>query len=138
MRLSGRSIESSRLKGTVTVLYFWATWCPPCWQEFPKVEKLYERYESNHNVVFLAIDAGEESQTAETARSFIENGAYRIPAAFDDRRAAATLHIRTLPCLLLLDKAWHVRLVHVGYDGSEHFIANMSKVIDQLVEQSQQ
>ena len=137
MRLNGRSVESSQFKGTVTVLYFWATWCPPCWQEFPKVEKLYERYASNHNVVFLAIDAGEKSQTAETARAFIEDGAYRIPAAFDDRRAAATLRIRSLPCLLVLDKSWHVRLVHAGHDGSERFVANVSKVIDQLVEESQ-
>jgi hypothetical protein len=40
--------------------------------------------------------------------------------------------------VLLIDKSWHLRLVHVGYDGSEHFVANLSKVIDALLEEPEQ
>lgn len=133
MRLNGRSVDSAQIRGRVTVLYFWATWCPFCGQEFPKLEKLYERYESNPNVVFLAIDVGGKGETAEIAKSFVENGGYRIPAAFDDQHAAASLHIGVYPSLLLLDKSWQVRLVHAGYDGSERYVQNLSREIDRLL-----
>jgi len=133
MRLDGRRVDSAQLRGRITVLCFWATWCPPCWQEFPQLERLYERYESNPDVVFLAIDAKGKGETPELARAFIENGGYTIPAAFDDQRAAARLHVRVYPSLLILDRSWHVRLVHAGYDGSERHVENLSNEIDRLL-----
>jgi thiol-disulfide isomerase/thioredoxin len=135
MRLNGRSVESRQLKGRVAVLYFWATWCPICWQEFPKLEKLYQRYESNSEVVFLAIDADGNGEGPEVASAFIRQGAYRIPAAFDDRRATARFRLGMYPTLMLLDKSWHVRLVHAGYDGTERYVKNLSGQIDRLLKE---
>jgi thiol-disulfide isomerase/thioredoxin len=133
--LNGKTVESAELKGSVTVLYCWATWCPPCWQDFPKVEKLFERYETDQNVIFLAVNLGGNGDTPEVVRSFIQNGGYRIPTAYGDRRAAAALHVKIFPCLVVLDKWWHVRLVHTGYDGSEHFVQNLSREIDLLLKE---
>ncbi len=135
--LDGRAIDSSDFKGRVTVLYFWATWCPVCWEEFPKLEKLYERYEANPKVAFLVINVGGPDNTPETAKSFIEAGGYRIPAAFDSRHIAARLTIRVYPFLLVLDKSWHARLAHSGYDGSERYVENLSREIDKLLAEPQ-
>jgi thiol-disulfide isomerase/thioredoxin len=44
-------------KGKVTLINFWATWCPPCVKEFPELVKLYNNYkEKDFSVVFISLD----------------------------------------------------------------------------------
>jgi thiol-disulfide isomerase/thioredoxin len=136
MGLNGRSVESAKLRGHVVVLYFWASWCPPCWREFPQLENLYdEKYETNSYVKFLTIDTRGNGESPEKAKAFMASAGYRIPAAFDDRGEAVRFRLRAFPSVLILDRSWHVRLVHVGYDGSEHYVENLSKEIDSLLEE---
>jgi thiol-disulfide isomerase/thioredoxin len=133
VRMDGTPVDSVQLSGRVTVLYFWATWCPPCWQEFPRLEKLYERYRSDPDVVFWAVDVQGNGETRLNVESFIERGGYDIPVAFDVHGAAARLQLAVYPTLLIFDRHWHVRLVHAGFDGSEHLVNDLSKEIDSLL-----
>jgi thiol-disulfide isomerase/thioredoxin len=132
-RLDGMAIDSSGFKGRVVVLDFWATWCPPCRQEFPELERLYRRYQANPNVTFLAIDVNRDGETPEKARAFVEKGRYTIPIAYDAKEVVTRLKAQGYPHLLLLDKTGHVRLEHVGYDGAEPLVENLSKQIDKLL-----
>lgn len=133
VRLDGRQMQSAELKDHITVLYFWATWCPPCWEEFPKLQRLYDRYGSNPNVIFLAVDANGKGETPENAQAFAQTQGYTIPMAFDAQRAAARLRIGIYPSLLIFDRSGHIRLVHAGFDGSEHYVENLSNEIDRLL-----
>jgi len=44
--LSGKPVALADLKGTVVLLNFWATWCPPCAAEMPDLERWHKEYES--------------------------------------------------------------------------------------------
>ena len=53
----GKIIELAKLKGTVVVVNFWATWCPPCRAEIPDFIKVYDTYISKGlEIVGIALD----------------------------------------------------------------------------------
>jgi cytochrome c biogenesis protein CcmG, thiol:disulfide interchange protein DsbE len=60
-----RSVTLSQLRGQIVVLNFWATWCPPCVDEMPSLERLQKRFQGK-GVTVLAVsvddDAGDYHQ----------------------------------------------------------------------------
>lgn len=59
LELSGKAIHLSDLKGKVVVLNFWASWCPPCIEETPALNRLQKYIESRNGMV-LGISADED------------------------------------------------------------------------------
>lgn len=76
-------------KGKVIFLNFWATWCGPCRNEMPEIQKLYEEYSSqgeDAEVVILgaaAPDMGQEGSVEEIA-AFMEENGYTYPVLMDE------------------------------------------------------
>lgn len=56
--LTGRPVSLEQLRGEVVLLNVWATWCPPCRDEMPSMQRLHERlHESGLRVVAVSVDA---------------------------------------------------------------------------------
>ena len=56
--LSGGQIELSGRRGRVLFVNFWATWCPPCRDEAPSLERLYQRLRGEgFEVLAISVDA---------------------------------------------------------------------------------
>ncbi|MFD1063363.1 TlpA family protein disulfide reductase [Winogradskyella litorisediminis] len=53
--LNGNIISKANTKGKVVVLNFWFTTCPPCIQEIPELNEVYNTFKSNEDVVFASI-----------------------------------------------------------------------------------
>ncbi|MES9990313.1 MAG: TlpA disulfide reductase family protein [Candidatus Thiodiazotropha sp.] len=62
LSMDDEMIDIGSLKGKVVVVNFWATWCPPCRQEMPSLEALYQETKAR-GVVVLAINIGEDFDT---------------------------------------------------------------------------
>lgn len=58
MDMNGRPVELDDLSGEVILLNIWATWCPPCREEMPSMERLYQRLgPEGLRIVAVSIDA---------------------------------------------------------------------------------
>lgn len=73
--LDGKEVQLADFKGKVVLLDFWATWCEPCREEMPKLNKLSKEFKDK-DVVLLGIDVGEDE---DTVRSFIKENGYQYP-----------------------------------------------------------
>jgi thiol-disulfide isomerase/thioredoxin len=131
--LDGKRIASSDLHGRVVVLDFWATWCPACRRELPEIDKLYRSYQTSPDVAFWAIDVNNGGETPAKAADYVRQHGYVLPVAFDSSNAAGgLLGDSGFPSLLVLDKSGRIRLIHTGYDESEHLISELSRTLDNL------
>jgi peroxiredoxin len=55
--LTGKVHTMAEFNGQITLINFWATWCPPCVEEVPKLNRLYTRYKTRGiQIVGIAMD----------------------------------------------------------------------------------
>ena len=87
--LDGETVRLSGLRGKVVLINFWATWCAPCREEMPSMERLYRRLGSDSfEILAVAVDEGGE----EAVRRFLEDIPHSYPILLDAtsaRRLAA-------------------------------------------------
>lgn len=103
----------SDYKGKVVFLNFWATWCPPCREEMPHIEELYEEYGLNEEeVVFLGVANPKSSEyptnqdeSKEDVIAFLEENGYTFPTVFDETGEIFYQYaISSFPTTFMIDK----------------------------------
>ena len=108
--LDGTPVSLHSLKGRVVVLDFWGTWCAPCIAEMPALGHVYNEFQGNKDVVFLAVNSEWNNDTPEKIRAFAEGRHLPIPVALDATDTAKKLDITSLPSLLFIDRQGNIRL----------------------------
>jgi len=58
--LDGSAVEPNRFKGKFAALNFWATWCPPCVEEFPRLLSIAKEYPDDFVLVLFSSDKSED------------------------------------------------------------------------------
>jgi peroxiredoxin len=101
--LAGTDVDLASFRGRVVVLNFWATWCPPCVQEMPSLERLH-RVLGPEGLVVLTVSADEDR--AELAR-FVKQNALTLPVLSDPggRVAVSRYHTTGYPETFTLDRS---------------------------------
>lgn len=85
----GEEVTLSDLRGKVVLINFWATWCPPCRQEMPSMERLYQRMEGKP-FEMLAINVEEDAR--EALKSFLQKTPHSFPIPIDSNKQAQELY----------------------------------------------
>jgi peroxiredoxin len=114
---SGRNVRLSELRGQVVMINFWASWCSPCRQELPLLNKIYTQYRSA-GFTLLAVNVDDNRRDAD---AMLKRLNLRFPTLFDGAKSVAKLYgVDTMPATLVIDRDGRVRYVHRGYyDGYE-------------------
>lgn len=104
--VDGRSIRLSDLKGKVVLVNFWATWCPPCKQEMPSMERLYARLH-NQGLEILAVNI--ESDGDEVLPEFLRQHPHTFPILMDlEGDVQQTYGVFRFPETFVVDKTGKV------------------------------
>ena len=101
--MDGQETSLEAFKGKVVVLNLWATWCVPCREEMPALDRLQARF-ADRPVVVLALSV--DRAGPERVRKFLDEIGVRHLHVYRDPKAAATRALRVpgLPATILIDK----------------------------------
>lgn len=100
--LDGKPVTLQSLAGKVVLLDFWATWCGPCRQSLPNLEKIRHRYKDNPKVAFFAVSVDQpETDNKELVKTF-EQLKVNIPILRDPKQSAAALQFTGIPALFVI------------------------------------
>lgn len=101
--------------GQVTVVNFWATWCPPCREELPEFSKLATQFPGKP-VSFYSVCIDQEK---DLIASVVNETQPKPPAAYDEGGAAATaFQVSFLPTTVLVAPDGVIHSAHIGYSTS--------------------
>ena len=117
--VDGKTVKLDDVKGEITIVDFWGTWCPPCRKEIPHLIDLANRYKAKGlRVVGLTYEQQEGAEATKAVREFIKDYGINYPCLIGDVTTQKRLsHFEGFPTTLFLDREGKVRLQITGYQS---------------------
>lgn len=128
--INSEPLTLADLRGRVVLIEFWATWCKPCQEMFPKLKKLHDEY-AERGLVVLSLTrhyfaqrdtANSEAEELDLIRKVVtdNNLEFTVGVAADERNQ--NLYGATgVPTVALIDRSGIVRYAHFGGGEDERF-----------------
>jgi peroxiredoxin len=106
------TLRLADFKGQVVLLNFWATWCKPCEEEMPGMERLHRKFRGR-GLAILAISM--DSDGAAAVRPFVQKHRLTFPVGLDPKMTmSAPYGIWALPVTFVIDRGGRRVLVANG------------------------
>ncbi len=117
--LQGDSVSMTDLHGKVVFLNIWATWCAPCREEMPSMEKLYEQLHGDKGFVMLAIS--QDTSSREEVMAYVKKHGYHFDVLLDPKNAVAEAYnVSVVPETFIIDREGRIVAHHSGaFDWSQ-------------------
>jgi peroxiredoxin len=126
--LSGKTVSAASLAGKVVIVDFWATWCAPCKEELPVLQKLYKKY-SGQGLVVVGVSVDKD---ASNIQSFLKKLAVSFPVVHDaGHEVSGRYQPPRMPSSYIVDRKGIVRYVHGGFRADD--AAVFEKQIQELL-----
>ena len=128
--LNQREVRFSEVykKNRVTVLNFWATWCPPCRSEIPEFIDFSRQYQAAH-LELLAVNLRESS---EKVRAFYDAQGINFPVLLDESgRVSSAYEVQAIPTTLVIDENGIIRDLIMGSISK----AKLVKITENILEE---
>jgi len=124
-QLGGAEVDTEALRGQPLWVNFMATWCPPCREELPIMDRLQR--DLGDRMTIIVVDVEED---ADTVASFFNSLEVALPVALDeDGRAQEAWNAVALPVHYWIDEEGRVAGVLYGGAGPEQFIEGIETVL---------
>jgi peroxiredoxin/YHS domain-containing protein len=111
--LAGEKVRLADFKGKVILVDFWATWCKPCIEAMPAMQKLHEKY-ADRGLAMLGVSIDEKG--AKVVAPFVQKRKFTYPMFVDggDDPAWKSFGVRSIPALFLIDKEGRIVKQWIG------------------------
>lgn len=123
--ITGQPISNDGLKGSVVILDFWATWCPPCRESIPFLSALHRKYaKQGLQIIGMSVDDGGEREV----KAFADEKRIPYPVVLTSAKIQADYGVRALPVLYIIDQNGIVKEQIMGFaPGADRVIENLVK-----------
>ena len=111
--LAGETVTLSAFKGKVVLLDFWASWCEPCKQELPLLDKLAPRLKEQ-GIEILTVNIDDHQQNA---ADFIRSHGLKLTVALDAKQSiVGKYEPPKMPSSFAIDRQGVVRAINAGFE----------------------
>ncbi|TDJ57021.1 MAG: TlpA family protein disulfide reductase [Planctomycetota bacterium] len=120
--LDGREVSLADHRGSLVVIDFWATWCPPCRQGLPKLQEFSTWAEGQGlPVKVLPVDMGEKPKTRALKKAVVsrywKTAGYTMPTLMDyDNTAARAYQVGSIPHTVIVDPQGKIVKIEIGFN----------------------
>ena len=126
--LDGPNLRLEEYRGQVVLINFWASWCGPCRQEMPILDRLHQRYEDTGFAVLGVNVEGEDAP----AKKIVDKTNVTFPVLIDEGQKVSELYdLEAMPSTVVVDRNGVVRYVHRGYKPGDE--AKYVEVVKKLI-----
>jgi peroxiredoxin len=116
--LSGRKVDAASLQGKVVIVDFLASWCGPCKQELPVLQKLYKTYASQ-GLVVIGVSVDEDLDNLKGLLKQVKPQV-TFPVVHDASKAVANRYKPSrMPSSYIIDRKGIVRHVQAGFRSED-------------------
>ncbi len=116
------------------LINFWATWCTPCKNELPHLQKLHMKYEDSGFVLITIAEDTPKSQSK--IKPYVKSKRFTFPVLLDpDNEILHLFQGSTLPHRVLLDRDGNIVETHQGYSPGDEILLE-EKIIELLTQDS--
>lgn len=131
--MQGEKVSLSDYEGKVVLIDFWATWCPPCREEIPHFNELYEEYKDQGlEVLGVSLDRGGKP----TINKFLESTAVVYPIILGNNEISGKFQEfvspderNAIPFTFIVDRKGEIAEVFVGYKEKAVFETAIVKLL---------
>ena len=125
--VNGNTVRLSDYKGKVVLVDFWATWCPPCRELTPVLNKIYEKY-NDKGFVVLALTPEENTNII---KSYIKENNVIYPVLITDMETTRQYGVISIPASFLISRDGRVAEKHLG--ATWNIMQELSSEIERLL-----
>lgn len=114
--VNASKLDLDQYKGKVVLLDFWASWCSPCKESFPWMNKMHNEL-SDKGLVIIAVNLDEEKKQADT---FLKSVPANFKIIFDqEAELAEKFQVKGMPSSYLFDKSGELVKTHIGFKNND-------------------
>ncbi len=115
--LDGTKYTAESLRGKVVLLDFWATWCGPCKQSMPELEKVRKHFQDQKDVVILAVSIDDPSVKDDEVKKVLDDLGVKVTIVRPEQLDTLDVfQIEAIPTQFLLDKQGVVQWHSLGFN----------------------
>jgi peroxiredoxin len=128
--INGKKVSLSEFQDQVVVMSFWATWCGPCKEEMPHLEKMYkEKKDQGFTVLSISTD---DARSVSRVKPHIKKNQFTFPVLLDKESKVITQYNpnKTLPFTVVIAKGEIVK-THQGFNPGDE--EELAELVDELL-----
>ena len=126
--LDGSNLRLEEYRGQVVLINFWASWCGPCRQEMPLLDRLHQRYEDTG---FAVLGVNVEGEVG-PARDIVDKTKVSFPVLIDTgQQVSERYNLEAMPSTIVVDRDGVVRYIHRGYKPGDE--SKYVQVVKELI-----